>query len=137
MSHDENGRHQNSQANLRPRTELTPEMRERCQPGFRKGTSGNPGGQSAALREVKRLCKELCPQAVERLWAIANQDKDLKAANEAIKVILVRGLGREQDHEKLEQLTTAAETNAVSIDLKTLTDDQLARIEQIVNETAS
>lgn len=137
MSHDENGRHPNSQANLRPRTELTPEMRERCQPGFQKGKSGNPGGLSATMREVKQLCKELCPAAVARLWEIANNDKDLKAANEAIKIIFARGIGREMDFERLEQLSKFVEPNTVSVDLKTLSDSQLERIEKIVNETAS
>lgn len=139
MSHDENGRHPNSQANLRPRTELTPEMQENCKPRGRweKGKSANPGGLSSTMREVKQLCKELCPAAVARLWEIANNDKDLKAANEAIKIIFARGIGREMDFERLEQLSKFVEPNTVSVDLKTLSDSQLERIEKIVNETAS
>lgn len=115
--------------------ELTPEMKQHL---WKPGQSGNPGGLSATLKEVKRLCKELCPEAVARLWEIANQDKDLKAANEAIKIIFARGIGKELEHATLEQLTKAVEEArpGLDVDLKTLTTSQLDRIEAILKETA-
>ena len=111
------------------------------QPGMKtpwvKGQSGNPGGQSKMLKEVRRLCQEICPEAVARLWEIAKCTENLSASVAAIKDILVRGIGKELEHSSLEQLSKNADAThgrIPDVDVKLLSDSQIERIEAILKE---
>ena len=42
---------------------------------FVKGTSGNPGGSPASIREVRELAQRMSPDVMQRLYEI-NQDRE-------------------------------------------------------------
>jgi hypothetical protein len=61
---------------------------------FQKGQSGNAGGRPKALRHLQAKCRELTPQLLERLEAIATMSKSETAALKAIEMIMDRGWGK-------------------------------------------
>jgi hypothetical protein len=60
-------------------------------PLFQKGTSGNPGGMSKELAELRRLCRGLGKEALETLVDLMKSADDEKVRLEAAKTILSRG----------------------------------------------
>lgn len=62
---------------------------------FPKGKSGNPGGVSKAVKEIRDMCREMGPELITELYAIAkNGSSDHKI--QAIKELLNRGYGRSE-----------------------------------------
>lgn len=101
---------------------------------FQKGTSGNPGGVTHAVKVVRNLCKAMNPAACAKLEDILKHEPDNRIVLEAIKVIFARSIGKEREAEGLYHTTQHAEKG---IDIKTLSDDQLNRINAIVKEPMS
>src|SRR5712671_5404879 len=61
---------------------------------FSPGQSGNPGGRPKEDGEVRRLAREYCREAIERLVQWMRQGDNPKASVSACQVILDRGFGR-------------------------------------------
>ena len=64
---------------------------------FVPGQSGNPGGKprSDESRRAIGLARELAPEAVERLWQLATDEKvNAATRKDCLVAILDRGLGR-------------------------------------------
>lgn len=97
-------------ANPRPATRGRP---------FPKGVSGNAGGVSKAVREIREICREKGPMIIERLTEIA-ETGSTEHALVAMKELLNRGYGRAENYS-----TIKLDTNS------TLTD---AEIEQKIKE---
>ncbi len=104
---------------------------------WKPGQSGNAGGLTKAVLEVRNLCQKLGPDVIARLGTIALQAEDLRAAIEASKVILARGYGKEREAEGLADRDNARTDNLPDVDLKSLSSDQITRIEAILKESAA
>ena len=98
---------------------------------FKKGQSGNPGGVTKAVRVVRDICRTMNPAACAKLEVILKTEPDNRIVLEAIKVIFARSIGKEREAESLYPTTQHAKAD---IDIKTLSDDQLNRINAIVKE---
>lgn len=62
---------------------------------FVPGVSGNPSGQTSAVREAKRRAEEKAPDAIDMLWDIAKDRNAAKGVRvQAISELLDRGLGK-------------------------------------------
>lgn len=62
---------------------------------FLPGVSGNPSGQTSAVREAKRRAEEYAPAIIDELMALArNPAVDEKARVLAYREVLDRGLGK-------------------------------------------
>ena len=64
---------------------------------FQKGRSGNPGGRTAIQAETRRIAKDLCPEAMNRIAEIMRQTDDVRASLIAAQTILDRGIGKVKD----------------------------------------
>lgn len=60
---------------------------------FVKGSSGNPGGRPAVIKEVRELAQKHAPAAIERL-AMLVQDPDGRVAVAACNALLDRAVGK-------------------------------------------
>lgn len=74
----------------RPPADRTPEGR------FPKGTSGNPSGQPAAFRAVRKMLEQHVPGAAQKLIELVDHE-DPKVALAACKDILDRTLGKAKE----------------------------------------
>jgi hypothetical protein len=99
---------------------------------FKKGTSGNPGGTTKAVREVRDLCRKMNPAACAKLEEILKTETDNAVVLAAIKIIFARSIGKEREAETLYHKTQTESYG--QIDIKTLSDEQLLRIQRIVTE---
>ena len=64
---------------------------------FKPGQTGNPGGRTKLHAECRRLAREICPDAINRIAQIMRQTDDDRAALIAAQTILDRGLGKVKD----------------------------------------
>lgn len=100
-----------------------------------KGTSGNPGGTTKAVRQVRDMLKKLHPDCEVALRGmIANWQDDPRSALGAIQIVYARSIGKERDAEQLYKKT---DTVPMGPDLTTLSDDQLTRMQSILREGLS
>jgi hypothetical protein len=65
---------------------------------FPKGVSGNPGGKSKHLEELRKLALENCPRALKRIVELV-ESEDERVAMMAAKEILDRGIGKPKNAE--------------------------------------
>jgi hypothetical protein len=72
---------------------------------FQKGVSGNPGGKSKKLEELRKLALENCPRALERIVELV-ESEDERVAMMAAKEILDRGIGRPKPAEDGDEAST-------------------------------
>ncbi len=73
----------------------------------------------------------MLPEAIERLVAIMRGPNDRNAI-EAVKVLLVRGIGKELEASQLQRNAQRGAEVGADIDVKTLSDQQLEEIHAIV-----
>lgn len=104
-----------------------------------KGTSGNVYGMSKAVKAVRNLCAKASPEAYQRVLELMRQDDDQGIALAAAKEIMMRGLGKYAEPERLWAAKVAAgeETARMPVLPKDLSDDQLARMLAIAREGQS
>lgn len=98
---------------------------------FPKGVSGYPGGRiPKAARTVARACRELTPEATQRLGALMRSD-DEAISLAAIKEIYMRAIGKYLEAERM-----AAKLNGdtLPVGVSELSDDQLTRMLKIARE---
>lgn len=67
---------------------------KRGNPGWQKGTSGNPGGRRKQDYRIKDLAQEHTELALRRLAEIAENTENLGAAVAAATALLDRGWGK-------------------------------------------
>lgn len=60
---------------------------------FVKGSSGNPGGRPAVVKEVRELAQRYAPAAIERLAELV-KDPDGRVAVAACNALLDRAIGK-------------------------------------------
>lgn len=63
-------------------------------PGWQKGTSGNPGGKRKADYRIKDLAKEYTQEALATLRQVMKSSEDDRARVAAANAILDRGYGK-------------------------------------------
>ncbi len=107
------------------------------QNAWKSGQSGNAKGPSKDFKEVRDLCRNFGPKVIARLGEIALESVDLRAAIEASKVLLARGYGKEREAELIGDNEEQRGDGLPDVDMKSLSDDQIGRIEAILKETAS
>lgn len=76
---------------------------------FPKGVSGNPGGKSKKLEELKRLALDHSARAIQRIAELIESD-DERVAIMAAKEILDRALGRPKPTEDADEASAKALT---------------------------
>lgn len=101
---------------------------------FVKGTSGNPGGITKAVKEVRDLCRKMTPIACSKLDDILKNEPDNRIVLEAIKIVFSRSIGKEREAESLYHKVQNEPGTQGLPDIKTMSDDQLARIQRILAE---
>jgi len=108
--------------------ENTPGTAKRRGPGrpFPKGTSGNPGGRPKAVAEVRELAQRHTATAIQTLVALMQGAKSESARVAAAQAVLDRGWGR-----PLQNLEATVRPVEPPIDLRVLTDDELAALKAI------
>lgn len=103
---------------------------------FLPGVSGNPSGQTSAVREAKRRAEEYAPDVIDELLALArNPAIDSKARVAAYREVLDRGLGRPRQAIDLTATTERREEHDITA--RILADDGTAALaEQLLRRAA-
>lgn len=103
---------------------------------WQKGQSGNPGGVTKSVREVRDMLKKLHPDCEKALRGIIeNWETDRRAAVQAIQVVYARSIGKER--ENLFTPKDRAALGAAAADLKNLPDEALDEIETVLRKYAT
>ena len=110
--------------------------------GWKKGQSGNPGGVSKSVREVRDMLKKLHPQCEAALQGIIESWNDggkgsKQAAIQAVAIVYARSIGKERES----LYTSKDRANALgvlgAVDVKTLPDEALDEIDAILRKHAT
>ncbi len=105
---------------------------------WQKGQSGNAGGVSKALREVRDALKKLHPQcAVALEGMVANWQEDPRSAIEAIKIIYARSIGKERESLYTPKDRSAALGAIEAVDIKKLPDAALDELDAVLRKYAT
>lgn len=111
--------------------------------GWQKGQSGNPGGISKRVREVREMLAKLHPECEKALRGIIEgwNDPDVKgarnAAIQAIAIVYARSIGKERESVYTPKDRAAALGTLGAVDVTKLPDAALDEMEAIVKKYAT
>lgn len=110
--------------------------------GWQKGQSGNPGGISKRVREVREMLAKLHPECEKALRGIVESWNDgekgsKQAAIQAVAIIYARSIGKERESLYTPKDRAAALGTLGAVDVTKLPDAALDEMEAIVKKYAT
>ena len=94
---------------------------------FKKGQSGNPGGNQGEYQRVRRLCADHCEEAALGMIRLMRESDDERIQYMCMTSILDRGIGKPRDHSAEDQARTI-------VNLDNLTDDERALLAKLMGK---
>ena|SRR5690349_18606820 len=70
---------------------------------FKKGETGNPGGNQGEYQRVRRLCADHCEEAALGMIRLMRESEDERIQFMCMTAIMERGIGKPRDHSADEQ----------------------------------
>jgi hypothetical protein len=106
--------------------------------GWQKGQSGNPGGTSKKVREVRDMLAKLHPDCEAALRGmIAGWQDDRRAAVAAIQIVYARSIGKERESVFTPKDRAGAVGALDAVDVKKLPDAALDELDAVLKRYAT